>query len=185
MPQMNKDYCIKSADILLKSHVRLCGLNPLIKTRETKAVYCKTLFYKVLISFNSMNQRQVSEYFLSKGLEINRSSTTNALKKIDIYYRDFSGFRELYDVYFKDKIENYKLQEEKKAKRVIDLNNAKPKILPKDRKDALSIIIKDIPLDRREEIYNLIEMRIKSWAWKSKDKCEIIEASSGISLNTF
>ena len=91
----------------------------------------------------------------------------------------------MYDVYFKDKIENYKLQQEKKEQRVIDLNNAKPKILPKDRKDALSIIIKDIPLDRREEIYNLIEMRIKSWAWKSKDKCEIIEASSGISLNTF
>jgi hypothetical protein len=185
MPKINKDYSTSGADSLFNSYIIFSGLNPIIKTRKTNTVYCRTLLYKILIDCNDMNQRQVAEYFLIKGLKINRSSITNALKKIDIYYRDFSGFRKLYDACFNDKVQEYKIQQEKKEQRVIDLNNAKPKILAKDKKDALSIIIKDIPLDRREEIYNLIEMRIKSWAWKSKDKCEIIEASSGISLNTF
>jgi hypothetical protein len=37
-----------------------------------------------------------------------------------------------------------------------------------------------VPDKRRDEIYEMVNMRIKSWEWKSKDRCEIIESSTSM-----
>ena len=42
-------------------------------------------------------------------------------------------------------------------------------------------ILQDIPEDKIDEVIERINIIKKSWDWKSKDKCEVIEASSGIS----
>ena len=39
----------------------------------------------------------------------------------------------------------------------------------------------NIPEDKWSEVLERIDMLKKSWAWKSKDKVQIIEASTGLS----
>ena len=116
---------------------------------------------------------------------MNRVSILQAVRKIDIYYRDFADFRDLYDVYFGDKIEQKKLIEEKQKNRIDKLNKRVSKTLPGYEKDALEVLIDSIPLNKRDEILNFVTMRVKSWSWKSKDNYEIIESSSGITGSSF
>ena len=42
-------------------------------------------------------------------------------------------------------------------------------------------VLQDIPEDKIDEVIERINIMKKSWDWKSKDKCEVIQASSGIS----
>mgnify|MGYP003647441101 FL=1 len=185
MANVNKDFNKAEANKILKKYNSLSGFDPLIKTRETKAVYFRALLYKVLIDFNYMNDRQVTDFFLSKGKKMNRVSILQAVRKIDIYYRDFADFRDLYDVYFGDKIEQKKLIEKKQRNRLDKLNRRVSQTLPDYKKDALEVLIDSIPLNKRDEILEFVSMRVKSWSWKSNDNYEIIEADSGISEVTF
>ena len=116
---------------------------------------------------------------------MNRVAILQAVKKIDIYYRDFQDFRELYDVYYGDKIEQRKLIEEKQRNRINQLNRKVAQTLPNYKKDALEVLIDTIPLNKRDEILEFVNMRVKSWSWKSNDNYEIIEATAGITESTF
>ena len=56
----------------------------------------------------------------------------------------------------------------------------------KDLKDNIKTnpileVLQDIPEDKIDEVIERINIMKKSWDWKSKDKCKVIEASSGIS----
>ena len=185
MANKNKDFSITEANNIFQKYNSLSGFDPLIKTRETKAVYFRALLYRVLMDFNYMNDRQVTDFFLTKGKKMNRVSILQAVRKIDIYYRDFSDFRDLYDVYFGDKIEQKKLIEDKQNNRIDKLNKRVSKILPSYKKDALELLIDTIPLNKRDEILEFVSMRVKSWSWKSNDNYEIIEADAGITESTF
>jgi hypothetical protein len=185
MANINKDYNITEADKIFNKYNSLSRFDPLIKTRETKAVYFRALLYKVLMDFNYMNDRQVADYFLLKGKKTNRVSILQAVKKTGIYYRDFADFRKLYDVYFGDKVEDNKLIQERKRNRINSINLKAGKVSANSDNDALNNLINDLPLDRRSEVLERLQLMVKSWSWKSKDRCEIIEASEGIETNTF
>ena len=185
MIKTNKDYNITEANKIFEKYNSLSRFDPLIKTRKTKSVYFRALLYKVLIDFNFMNDRQITDFFLTKGKKMNRVAILQAVKKIDIYYRDFQDFRELYDVYYGDKIEQRKLIEEKQKNRINQFNRKVAQTLPNYKKDALEVLIDTIPLNKRDEILEFVNMRVKSWSWKSKDNYEIIEATAGITESTF
>jgi hypothetical protein len=42
------------------------------------------------------------------------------------------------------------------------------------------MLIDTVPEERREEVFNVVNLRIKSWSWKSKDQCQIIESSTSM-----
>ena len=192
MANVNKDFNKAEANKILKKYNSLSGFDPLIKTRETKAVYFRALLYKVLIDFNYMNDRQVTDFFLSKGKKMNRVSILQAVRKIDIYYRDFADFRNLYDVYFADKTEDSILLKKRQNDRINKLNTRVSKTnkrfakrIPSHINNKLHNFVDTIPKDREKEILERLELMVKSWSWKSNDNYEIIEADSGISEVTF
>ena len=51
--------------------------------------------------------------------------------------------------------------------------STKPNVSPID--DSLLTAIQGVPKDMVEELCEMIELRKKSWEWKSKDEYEIIE----------
>jgi len=182
---MKKDYCPESADNLLESFKELTGFDYSSSSQKNKDVYLRALSYKILIELNFMNDRQVSEYLTSKGVHRNRSSIYHALSKIDMYYTNFSNFRKPYDLYFTDMgikrkatIEEKEIKIRKDAKEVYNNN---PNTLP----DRLKNLVDGIPEDRREEVYEMLNLRVKSWDWKSKNEYEIIEGASGIGNSTW
>ncbi len=130
------------------------------KSRKTKIMTLRSLFYKVLQDNNFMNDREIAEFFTEMEDKRNRSSIYASLTKMEHYYLNFDYFREIYDLYFYDLKEHqgqYKLDRQQ---------------------DKLDSLIDTVECKiRRDELYEMVNLRIKSWSWKVKDRCEIIEGA--------
>ena len=175
------DYNKENADELAKDFELLTGINLCNDSRETEIMITRTLFYKVLKDLNFMNDRMISEWFALRGSKKGRSSITHALTKIGVYYKSYANFRTKYNLYFNDKAEEFLTLEKYQRKAIKEIkDNLHTSIKNKD-KDGLEILIDTISNQfRRDELRDLIDMRIKSWSWKSKDECQIIEGGESI-----
>jgi len=177
------DYKKETADELARDFEVLTGIDLNSNSRKTEIMITRTLFYKILRDVNFMNDRMIAEWFNSRGVKRNRASIFQALQKIGIYYKTYPSFRDFYNVYFNDKAEEFFTIEQtqkralKESKRNLHINSLKI------GKDSLELLIDTIPEDRRDEIRKLITMRVKSWSWKSKDECKIIEGESILELH--
>ena len=177
---MRKTYNKEKATELYNEFKELTRIDVFIRTRQTKPMTLRALFYKVLRDNNFMNDRDISEFFALNGYKINRSSIYHSLQKIDGYYFDFDFFKKYYDLYFDDLIdliEKQKKIEQDKRKREEQRRLKRQKRINTliNDKDALDKLIDTLEGSRRQEIYELVKLRIKSWSWKVEDRCEIIE----------
>ena len=187
MAVLNKEYSISELDRTFNIYERISGSDPLSKSQKTEQVYLRALLYKILIDFHCINTRQVADYFSYKGKVINRVSVLHAVRKINIYYKNFYDFRYVYNIYFDDKLEEFKEIEEKKqfniskAKSIREKKESRIESIGDSKEsrskdnDDLDKLIYSLPFDKRKEIFELVGLRVKSWSWKSKDSCEIIE----------
>ena len=185
MANKNKDYSIADANKILQDFQELSGVDPLILSQKPIDAYFRALLYKVLMDFNYMNDRQIEDFFWSKRIKRTRVAVYHAIRKIDLYYHNYSDFRNVYNIYFDDKIEEFKLLDNKIKGRAEELNNRVKGILPKKENDALQLLINSLPSYRRDEVYEIVNLRVKSWTWKSKDKCEVIESSDGVASSAW
>jgi len=185
MSNKRADYSEVKANRMLKEFESLSGVDPLIYSQKPKDAYFRALLYKVLMDFNYMNDRQIAEFFLTKGITRTRVAVFHAVSKVDIYYLNYSDFRDVYNVYFDDKAEESKELDDKLIEKAKDASDRAVQNLPQFIKDDLYFLIHKLPLDKRDEIYELVNLRVKSWDWKSKDKCEIIESSDGLSSRAY
>ena len=175
------DYSKENADELAKDFELLTGINLGSDSRETEIMITRTLFYKVLKDLNFMNDRMISEWFALRGSKKGRSSITHALSKVSVYYKSYANFRTKYNIYFNDKAEEFITLEKSKRKALKDIKDNLNTNIANKGKDGLEIIINTVTNQyRRDELRDLIDMRIKSWSWKSKDEYQIIEGGESI-----
>ena len=145
------------------------------RSRETKIMVLRSLFYKVLQDNNFMNDREIADFFTEMGDKRNRSSIYISLGKMEDYYLNFDCFKQAYDLYFYDLKEKHDLKEQQKKTKLDKVEPQRHFKLSKQQ-DRLNDLIDTVECKiRREELYEIVNLRIKSWSWKSKDRCEIIE----------
>ena len=175
-------YNKQNADELAIDFEKLTGIELNSDSRETEIMINRTLFYKILKELSFMNDRMISEWFESRGVYKGRSSITHALSKISIYYKSFPSFRDRYNIYFSDKAEEFITIEKHQKKHLKDIKQNISTNISNKGKDGLQLLIDTIPEDRRDEIREIISLRVKSWSWKSKDECQIIQGESILEL---
>ena len=173
-------YNKKQAKELGKEFIELHNVDLYATDRKTRNVVLRTLFYKVLSDGNNMNDREISEFFKSKDTKRQRSSIYHALKKIDIYYETYDYFRKAYDFLFDDKLELHNKIKEKEIRISEKFKKENDKVVPKNDKDELQVIIDTLKDSKRAEILELVSLRVKSWEWKVEDRCEVIEGYSSL-----
>ena len=173
------EYNKELADKLAKDFEELTGIDLNDGSRKTEVMIARTLFYKILRDINFMKDRMIASWFKSRGVKRDRSSIFQSLQKINIYYKSYASFRNVYNIYFNDKAEEFITLEKSKRKALKDIkDNLKTNIANKG-KDGLEVIINTVTNQyRRDELRDLVDMRIKSWSWKSKDEYQIIEAKA-------
>ena len=132
-------------------------------SRKDSAVRLRSLFCNVLKEYLSMNDRMISEFLATKGINISRSAIFHGRSRTELYYNACPYFRKMYDAYFSDRI---KIE--------------KPTLKPKVHKDALDKLIDSLPFDKRGDIYEMVNLRVKSWSWKNNDKCQVIVGSGNL-----
>lgn len=181
-----RTYDYDKANELAYNFKRLTNIDFTSKSRKTEEVFTRTLFYKILIEKNNMNDRMITDWFKSEyDTKRNRSAIYQSLQNIDLYYTNYKDFRDLYDAYFDDRVEQRRIKEEKQNK--IQESTPKPILAERNesienvKKNALKSIIDGLPDERLEEIREVLSLRIKSWEWKYKDRCEIIDCSGSLS----
>jgi len=174
-------YNKERADELAEEFMAKTGIDVFLTTRKEKQVFLRTLFYKVLVNYNGMIDQNIEDWYKEHGVSKNRSSIHTALTKIDMYYRLNEEFRNAYDMYFNNKIKKRITLEKAKMNALESTKNKSKQVILKKDKDDLDLLIDSIKPDRREEIYELVSLRVKSWEWKSKDQCKIINCSENIS----
>ena len=94
--------------------------------------------------------------------------------KSDLNYDEIDRIHYLQNEYRKLSEKNEKLKKDIKSIKAQKQN-------PTTDYDRLLFLFKDIPKDKIDEVIERVNLLKKSWSWKSKDKCEIIE--SGTSMN--
>lgn len=180
------DYSKENADELAKDFELLTGINLGNDSRETEIMFTRTLFYKVLKELNFMNDRMISEWFELRGSKKGRSSITHALSKISMYYKSYGNFREKYNIYFNDKAEEFITLEKSKRKALKDIKDNLNTNISNKGKDGLEVLINTVSnQDKRDELRDLIDLRIKSWSWKNKDECQIVEGGESLHGNFY
>jgi len=181
------------ADRLLKEYVDLTGMDYQSTLRNPRDAYLRALFYNVLKRCNDMNDRMVKEFYADKGVKRDRSSIYHSVSKVDIYYLNYKEFRMFYDSYFDDKKDDYLEKKDIKIEAEV-LKNTSTRLSKEDyielqnyrtrditQKDLLDKLIEGLPEDKRVDIYDMVNLRVKSWDWKSKNEYEIIESTEGLS----
>ena len=173
-------YNEKKAEELFNSFQNETGIDLLSVSRKTKQVCMRTLFYKVLKDNNNMTEERISQFFADKGVYKNRSSISSALRKVNDYYNYFTWFRESYDKLFNDKLDNVAKLRKKELNRLNYLEGKLEeykayKESVKKEKDALDTLVSELPYDKRSDIYEMVNLRVKSWDWKSVDTCKVYE----------
>lgn len=161
------------------------GLNIFDNTRireyvEMRALVCYVLRKKLRIGLTN-----IALYFQSEGKTMHHATVIHLVNQYPIYKRYNPRLAEIEDnfeelnnlefnqeSYIRNKYLSYnydKLQEK--------YNNLKNNI----KTNPILEVLQDIPEDKIDEVIERINIMKKSWDWKSKDKCEVIQASSGIS----
>lgn len=166
-----KRYDKERADLLAERFQKLTGVDIDSKSRILKEATLKALFWKILVDFNYMNDRNISEWYKDRGVSRNRSSIHIAMSKVGLYYSNYKFFRDVYSMYYNEEPESY--FKEAKAPKVLKSYN-------EHQKDKLNDLINSLPAEKRAEIYELVNLRVKSWSWKAKNEYEVIEGYNSL-----
>ncbi len=175
-----RTYNVEAAKQLADKFIQITGLDLTSTSRYQEQAYFRALFYKVMCDINGMNDRMISEWFEDIGVKRNRSSIFHALRKIDVYYESFVRFRNVYDLFFDDRKKERERIENKKSERVRIINERIDRKLDASDRNKIHELADVIPEERIDEMYEMMTLRMRSWAWKSKDKCQVIESSTSM-----
>lgn len=127
--------------------------------KTNKQVALRALFCYLLYDRLNVTDRLIAEWLIeNRGLRKNRSTIWFLINKIDEYLINFPYIVPTYNRFIHNEVVHHQ-------------NLPKGVFLSSRMIDA----VKDIPDNRVDEIIELINLRKKSWEWKSKDEYEIIE----------
>jgi hypothetical protein len=150
MANKKKIYDKKEATKVLKEFIEVTNFDITDNSRKEPAPAFRSLLYTLLQQKCGLNDRNMSDFLKSKGLRKDRSSIFCSRTNFKDYLRNFKEIQKYYNHFYKPTVE-----------------------VPTDDLARLINSIED--KDNRLEILELVELRVKSWAWKSKDKCLIVE----------
>ena len=171
---------IEKANEVLKDLKNIYGYNFLVNTNKRICTDPRAMFLYILYHKHLFKRDEISLFLKSKKLHRKGSNISIAINKLEsrLKYNKVSSI--VFEKYFparalviSDKLAdtNTELKEVYKKRVLNDIYNniENSKILK---------LINIIPKEKEKEIIDLIELRIKSWAWKNKNECDIIECSA-------
>ena len=186
---MNKDYLKISERI-----IEMTGVDIFQNTRKREYVELRALACYIFRKKMNMRWTSIANFFTSMGKKTDHASVIHLVKMYPIYKKSNEELSELescfqfksklnYDEidqvhflqnqYRKIKKENLQLEEEIKEIKLNSKNYS-------DEQHNLLMLFDGLSKDRIDEIIERISLLKKSWSWKSKDKCQVIESSTSM-----
>lgn len=160
------------------------GLNIFDNTRRRDYVEMRALVCYVLRKKLRIGLTNIALYFQSEGKTMHHATVIHLVNQYPMYKRynsrlasieesfeDLNNLEFNQDSYIRNQYLSYnydKLQEKYK--------NLKDNI----KTNPILDVLQDIPEDKIDEVIERINILKKSWDWKSKDECKVIEANTSM-----
>ncbi len=161
------------------------GLNIFDNTRRRDYVEMRALVCYVLRKKLRIGLTNIALYFQSEGKTMHHATVIHLVNQYPMYKRYNSRLASIEDSF--EQLNNLEFNQDSYIRnQYLSYNYDKLQEKYKNLKDNIKTnpildVLQDIPEDKINEVIERINILKKSWDWKSKDKCEVIEASSGIS----
>ena len=165
-------------EVIAKALIKLSGLDIFKNTRQRKYVEMRALLSYMLCEDLNMGWSRISQFYQDNGKPMNHATVIHAVKNYPVYRQHNKQLQKLEGFFnFTQEIS------EENINTTLNLQNNYEKLqyehvkLQKDLKSPLINLVHDIPKDKWSEVIERISMLKKSWEWKSKDKCLVIEST--------
>ena len=161
------------------------GLNIFDNTRRRDYVEMRALVCYVLRKKLRIGLTNIALYFQSEGKTMHHATVIHLVNQYPMYKRYNSRLASIEDSF--EQLNNLEFNQDSYIRnQYLSYNYDKLQEKYKNLKDNIKTnpildVLQDIPEDKIDEVIERINILKKSWDWKSKDECEVIEASSGIS----
>ena len=161
------------------------GLNIFDNTRRRDYVEMRALVCYVLRKKLRIGLTNIALYFQSEGKTMHHATVIHLVNQYPMYKRYNSRLAEIEDSF--EEINNLEFNQDSYIRnQYLTYKYDELKQKHKDLKENIKTnpileVLQDIPEDKINEVIERINIMKLSWDWKSKDKCEVIQASSGIS----
>ena len=146
---------------------------------EMRALVCYVLRKKLRIGLTN-----IALYFQSEGKTMHHATVIHLIKMYPVYKRYNSQLEDIEYSFNFDKSFEFNENNFIKNQYLIDkYNNLKNKydyLKNNVENNPILNVMHNIPEDKRDEVIERIMILKKSWDWKSKDECKVIESSTSM-----
>lgn len=160
------------------------GLNIFDNTRireyvEMRALVCYVLRKKLRIGLTN-----IALYFQSEGKTMHHATVIHLVNQYPIYKRYNPRLAEIEDSF--EELNNLEFNQESYIRnKYLSYNYDKlqekyNKLKNNIKTNPILEVLQDIPEDKIDEVIERINIMKKSWDWKSKDECKVIETSTSM-----
>ena len=147
-------------------------------TRKREVVEARAMFYSVLKNFTNLTLTGIA-----RTVGKNHATVLHGLKNFDLWkkqnkYLEFAFKNVVYKLDTLDEVENnIDVMEQRREllKAKMDLYELNSK---KDKINFIYELLKDLPMDKVEDIKSRVKLIIKGYNWKSNDKTKIYQANA-------
>lgn len=133
------------------------------KSRKIEMVSYRCMFYKICNNKYKMTPTEISKFIMDLGLKMDRSAIYTNLKNFNKYTKRNKHMHDLYLYYHPAAA--------KKRNRNMTVKYVYRQNLNKAQEACLGLT-----KSQEDEILEMIELRKKSWQWKSKDKLTVYQS---------
>ena len=160
------------------------GLNIFDNTRireyvEMRALVCYILRKKLRIGLTN-----IALYFQSEGKTMHHATVIHLVNQYPMYKRYNSRLAEIEDSF--EELNNLEFNQESYIRnKYLSYNYDKlqekyNKLKNNIKTNPILDVLQEIPEDKIDEVIERINIMKKSWYWKSKDECKVIESSTSM-----
>jgi len=160
------------------------GLNIFDNTRireyvEMRALVCYVLRKKLRIGLTN-----IALYFQSEGKTMHHATVIHLVNQYPMYKRYNPILAEIEDSF--EELNNLEFNQESYIRnKYLSYNYDKlqekyNKLKNNIKTNPILDVLQDIPEDKIDEVIERINIMKKSWYWKSKDECKVIESSTSM-----
>lgn len=171
------------------------------KDRSQKHLMTRVFFCNVLTQEYKLMDREISAIFADRGVKYDRSSIYIALTKFQFYLDNFVFMQQLqskytnvnydikgdlldiiYDNYdIKDKELMFILNEEmsKLNKSILNTEEIVSEVIVSKEAINMAELTNGLSADQLNEVLDMINLKVKSYSWKSNDRLKVYSGESG------
>jgi hypothetical protein len=146
---------------------------------EMRALVCYVLRKKLRIGLTN-----IALYFQSEGKTMHHATVIHLVKMYPMYKRYNSRLASIEESF--EQLNNLEFNQDSYIRnQYLSYNYDKLQEKYKNLKDNIKTnpildVLQDIPEDKIDEVIERINILKKSWDWKSKDECKVIEANTSM-----